>query len=227
MNHTDTSSRTLRVVLVDDHRLLAQSLALALGLEGVSCTVPELTDRDSLLREVLADPPELVLLDLDLGGAIGDGSGLVTAFVEAGCRVLVVSASTDDDQVCRALERGAVGVVRKDVPFTALLETALAATRGEEVMAPVVRRQMLEEARVRRTSRAEALVAFDRLSAREGEVLRWLANGHSVSAIATAWVVSETTVRSQVRAILSKLGVTSQLQAVAAANRLQWLPTSA
>lgn len=162
MNRTTTSTRTLRVVVVDDHQLLAQSLALALGFEGVDCTVPDLTDRDTLLREVLLDPPNLVLLDLDLGGAIGDGCTLVEPFVQAGCRVLVVSASTDEDEVCGALELGAVGVVRKDVAFATLLETALTAARGEEVMAPVVRRRMLEGARVRRARRLEAVAAAHR-----------------------------------------------------------------
>lgn len=215
--------RPLRVVVVDDHQLLAQSLAMALRFEGVACEVPALTDPESLLRTVLADPPDLVLLDLDLGGAIGDGSSLVAPFVRGGCRVLVVSASKDHDQVCRALELGAAGVVRKNVAFGQLLDTALAAARGDDVMPPVERLRLLGDARARRVQRAEALAPFERLSAREAQVLRLLAVGESVSAIAVARFVSEATVRSQVRAILTKLGVSSQLEAVAAAHRHQWL----
>ena len=217
--------RPLRVVLVDDHQLLAQSLAMALRFEGVTCAVPTLRDREALVRDVVEDPPDLVLLDLDLGGAIGDGSTLVAPFVLAGCRVLVVSASTDRDQVCRALELGASGVVRKDVPFAQLLETALAAARGEDVMAPVERARLLDEARALRARRNEALAPFERLSAREAQVLRLLAAGQSVGTIAATGFVSEATVRSQVRAILTKLGVSSQLEAVAAAHRNRWVPT--
>ncbi len=220
---TDDHVRPLRTVLVDDHQLLAQSLALALRFEGIACTVAELADREALVRSVLDDPPDLVLLDLDLGGAIGDGSSLVAPFVEAGCRVLVVSASTDEDQVCRALELGASGVVRKDVPFAQLLDAALAAARGEELMAPTERRRMLDDARVRRTQRSVELAPFERLSAREGQVLQALANGMSVGTIAVACFVSEATVRSQVRAVLTKLGVGSQLEAVAMAHRSGWL----
>jgi DNA-binding NarL/FixJ family response regulator len=219
----DRGMVTLRAVLVDDHQLLAESLALALRFEGVGCSVPELTDSESLLREVLDDPPDLVLLDLDLGGAIGDGSALVAPFVGAGCRVLVVSASRDREQVCRAIELGAVGVVHKDVTFSELLECTLAAARGEEVMEPGVRQRMLEEARSMRTVREHGLGPFRRLSAREAEVLRALAAGQSVGAIARAWFVSEATVRTQVRAILTKLGVSSQLEAVAQAHRSGWL----
>ena len=223
---TGPETRPLRAVLVDDHQLLAQSLAMALRFEGVACTVPELADREALVRSVLQDPPDLVLLDLDLGGAIGDGSSLVAPFVEAGCRVLVVSASTDEDQVCRALELGASGVVRKDVPFAKLLDAALAAARGEELMVPTERRRMLEDARARRTQRSAALAPFERLSAREAQVLRALANGQSVALIAVSCFVSEATVRSQVRAVLTKLGVGSQLEAVAMAHRHGWLRAS-
>jgi DNA-binding NarL/FixJ family response regulator len=210
-------------VVVDDHSLLAQSLSLALELEGVSCEVADLTDPDALVRAVAADPPDLVLLDLDLGGAIGDGSTLVPAFVRAGCRVLIVSASTDPDQVCRALELGAAGIVRKDVPFTDLLDSALAAAHGKELIAEGERLRLIAEARLRQSRRAAALAPFERLSAREGEVLRELATGRGVGAIAASWCVSEATVRSQVRAVLTKLDVGSQLEAVARAHASGWL----
>jgi DNA-binding NarL/FixJ family response regulator len=212
-----------RAVLVDDHQLLAQTLALALGLEGIDCVVPGLDDRDGLLREVLDGAPALVLLDLDLGGALGDGAELVAPLVAAGCRVLVVSGSTDLDQVCRALEAGAVGVVGKDVPFDRLLAAAVAVANDEEVLTPCERAAILDEGRRVRARRAEGLAPFERLSAREKEVLRALAAGQGVAAIAVSSFVSEATVRSQVRAILTKLGVSSQLEAVAAAHRAGWL----
>lgn len=222
----DASTRGLRIALIDDHQLLTQSLALALQLEGVATIVPDLSDapdRDALVSEVAAARPDLVLLDLELGGAIGDGSTLVAPLVAAGCRVLVVSASDDREQVGRAMELGAAGMLRKDVPFTHLLDGALAAARGEEVMAPGARQRLVDEARAIRTRRSEDLKPFQRLSAREAEVLRALALGRPVGAIAVAAYVSEATVRSQVRAVLTKLGVSSQLEAVALAHRYGWL----
>jgi DNA-binding NarL/FixJ family response regulator len=212
-----------RAVLVDDHQLLAQSLALALGLEGIACSVADLSDRDGLIRQVVGGPPALVLLDLDLGGAIGDGVELVAPFVSAGCRVLVVSGSTDPEHGCRAIEAGAAGVVGKNLPFDRLLQTVLAVARGEQVLTPDERLAMLDQARRARIQRDQDLAPFARLSPREEEVLRALAAGQSVGLIATVSFVSEATVRSQVRAILIKLGVSSQLEAVAAAHRHQWL----
>jgi DNA-binding NarL/FixJ family response regulator len=210
-------------VLVEDHQLLAQSLSMALQLEGLACTVAALQDREALIREVLALSPELVLLDLDLAGEIGDGSTLVAPFTRAGCRVLIVSATSDQDRICRALEDGAVGVLTKTAPFQLLLDTVLAASRGEEVMPPARRRRMIDEGRARRSVREATLAPFERLSAREDQVLRALAEGRTVGAIAQGWFLSEATVRSQVRSILTKLGVTSQLEAVAEAHRCGWL----
>jgi DNA-binding NarL/FixJ family response regulator len=220
--HADADPN-VHTVIVDDHQLLAHSLAVALQLEGLSCTVMELRDRETLLREVLALAPELVLLDLDLGGELGDGAELVAPLVEAGARVLVVSASTDPDQLCRALEYGAVGLLAKAAPFQHLLDIVLAAARGEEVMPPAQRLRILDEGRTRRQARARSLSPFESLSAREGQVLRALAQGQSVATIAQTWFVSEATVRSQVRAVLTKLDCSSQLEAVAMAHRSGWL----
>ncbi len=211
------------VVLVDDHQLLAESLRLALVVEGLEATTLAPTSPQDVLDGVEAAAPDLVLLDLDLGPGVGDGSLLVTPLVAAGRRVLVVSASTDVEQVARALESGAVGVVRKDVAFDVLLDGVLAAARGEEVTTPAAREALLARARALRGERTRAWAPFAELSRREAEVLRALARGTGVASLAADWHVSEATVRSQVRAILTKLGVSSQLEAVARAHESGWL----
>jgi DNA-binding NarL/FixJ family response regulator len=137
-------------------------------------------------------------------------------------RVLVVSASTDVEQLARTVELGAVGVVAKNGPFTELLDSVVTAARGGEVMAPRVRLRLLDDARRRREQRRAALAPFGRLTERESEVLRELTRGRTVAAIARSAVVSEATVRSQVRAILTKLGVRTQLEAVVAAQDSNW-----
>ena len=212
----------LHVAVVDDHRLLADALALALEDRGMRVTLPDLGSPELLAEALVAVRPDLVLLDLDLGGELGDGSTLVRPLVEAGLRVLIVTATSDVEQVARAVEQGAVGVVRKNGPFPTLVQTAVAAAGGTEVLAPRDRLRLLDVARRHREERAAALDPFDRLSGREAEVLRALANGLTVAAIARRSVVSEATVRAQVRSILTKLGVRSQLEAVVAAQRADW-----
>jgi len=215
-----------RLLIIDDHALLAQSLAMALRIQGFEVEVADLIDRDRLIDKVCDDPPDLVLLDLDLGGAIGDGAALVRPIRDCGARVLVVSGSKNGYHLATAVEEGAMGVLTKSAPFETLVTDILAAARGEELMKPEERQELLKELRRARAEMRHLLEPFERLSRREAEVLRELARGKSVTQIAADWVVAEATVRSQVRGILTKLGVSSQLEAVASALRAGWLDKS-
>ncbi|HET9761787.1 MAG TPA: response regulator transcription factor [Nocardioidaceae bacterium] len=212
-----------RAVVVDDHRLLAQSIAISLRQEGVDCEVATLAPPDRLLAAVVAERPDVVLLDLDLGRETGDGDGLVAPLTRAGCRVLLVTGCTDPVRLAAALEAGAVGVLAKTEPVDVLLAAAHAAARGEPVMTDEQERAVRVEAGARHAARAAALGPFARLTEREAQVLRRLAHGQSVATIAARTHVAETTVRTQVRGVLTKLGVGSQLEAVALAHHSGWL----
>jgi DNA-binding NarL/FixJ family response regulator len=216
----------IRVLLVDDHELLAQPLAIALGLRGLAAAVAPLDSAAHVVAAAEEHRADLVLLDLDLGGAIGDGAALVPALVATGSRVLVVTGSADPCAAGRALELGAAGVLYKHQPFARLVATVVAAAHGQAVMDLAQRREMLAATRAERRRVSELVAPFSRLSVRESQVLRALADGLTVSEIATAWVVSEATVRSQVRGVLTKLGVGTQLAAVAQARRAGWLVDS-
>jgi DNA-binding NarL/FixJ family response regulator len=215
--------RGLRILIVDDQRLLAESLSLALRLEGFDPVVASVADRDDLVRQLREDPPAVVLLDLDLGGELGDGATLVAPCVAAGARVVVMTGTKDRLWATSALEQGASAVLDKGIASEELLETVMSVARGEPVLATAERDLLLRELRHHRTTQARDLAPFETLSPREQEVLRALAVGLTVPRIAERRVVSEATVRSQVHAILSKLDVRSQLEAVAAARRVGWL----
>jgi DNA-binding NarL/FixJ family response regulator len=216
-------ARSLRVLVVDDHALIAESVAAALRASGLEVALADLGNRDRLVASVRALPPNLVLLDLELGGAIGDGTTLVRPFVQAGARVLVMSAVTDPVRIAAALEQGAVGHVPKSASFIDLLKTALAAARGEDVTSPARRQHLLQLLRTTREREAAVHAPFERLTPREEQVLRAIADGRSVGQIAKEWYLSESTVRSQVRGILTKLGVGSQIEAVGLALKVGWL----
>lgn len=219
----EQESGAARVLLVDDHRLLAESLAMALAAEGYEAEVADLLNRDRLIAHVRDVRPDLVLLDLDIGGAIGDGATLVRPFREAGARVLVVSGSADSYWSGSAVEQGALGVLDKCAPFESLLSSILAAARGEDVMAANERHRLIADVRRDRERQRRLLEPFERLTDREQRVLESLADGTPVAQMAQEWFVSEATVRTQVRGVLMKLGVNSQLEAVALAQRASWL----
>ncbi len=115
-----------------------------------------------------------------------------------------------------------MGVVSKSEPFDHLLGAVVTAARGDSTMAESEKHRLLGEMKLARQQRHALRQTFEQLTNRERQVLLALADGSCVSQIAEAWVVSEATVRSQVRGVLTKLGVSSQLEAVALAHRSGW-----
>lgn len=210
------------VLIVEDHDLLAQTVAAALRAEGVTVHLAELTGIDGVLAQALLLRPSVALLDLDLGATTGAGEDLVPGLVQLGTRVVVVTGSADDDRRGTCLERGAVAVLRKTVPFAQLLDTVLAAREGRQTQPDHERQEALAAMRRQREAQRVRERPFDRLTPREAFVLQQLVLGRSAAAIAAEQVVTEATVRSQIRGVLDKLGVSSQLAAVASAHRAGW-----
>src|SRR5659263_100120 len=129
-----SSSRTLPVLIVDDHPLLAQSAAIALRGCGLAASVAASTRRDRLVEEVRRRGPTLVLLDLDLGTG-PTGLALIEPLRAAGARVLVVSGTGERMALVAAVEAGAVGWVHKSAPFAELVASVRAAAMGAQLAA--------------------------------------------------------------------------------------------
>jgi len=214
-----------RVVIIDDHVLLAESLELALSLEGYDVRRLELPQEGgsmATLRSLaMRANPHTVLLDLDLG-RFGDGMNLITPLARARVNVVVLTASEDLGRWGACMRQGA----RKVLPKSGALQQALSTVRRLHQGLPVISSADLETlldawARQRR-SHDDLRRRLDLLTPRERQVLGALIDGHAVRAIAAQSVVSEATVRTQVKSILSKLEVSSQLAAVGMANQVGW-----
>ncbi len=217
----------MSVVLVDDHPLLSLGLVQGLAAQGVDAVAvpPEPPPRFvRRLREEIG-APDLVVLDLSMP-AVPDTPELVADLVAHGVRVLMLSGSEDSDQLARCLLAGAVGIVSKDETVSAILDTIECAAAGEEIR-PVDRVDRLRRFEQADRARRSHLAIFEGLTPSEQEVLCMLAQGRSAASIAEARFVSLPTVRSQIKAVLAKLGVTSQLEAVALAHRSGWLNRAA
>jgi DNA-binding NarL/FixJ family response regulator len=186
--------------------------------------VTPITDRDAVLGAVADAGPCLVLLDLDLG-PLGDGVALLPALAATGAQVLVVTGSRDEVRLAAAIAAGAVGFVPKDVPLDVLVATVRRAVAGEPVLDTARRYELLDVLRAHRARHEQTRATFESLTKRERQVLAALAEGKSVDNIAAEWFVSRATVRTQVRGVLTKLQVGTQLAAVAKARRAGWLPS--
>jgi DNA-binding NarL/FixJ family response regulator len=206
-----------RITIVEDHRLLAETVGLALQVEGHEVVIADLSNELTLIGSVAADDSTLILLDLDLG-PLGDATRFIPQFVGSGAAVLVVTGAHDRTRLAMTLEAGAVGFLAKDAPFDQLLDAVLRAAAGDAVIEANERYQLLAELRSHRSAERDRHAPFESLTNRERQVLTALSEGKSVEAIASEWVVSTATVRTQVRGILTKLGVNSQLAAVAKAR---------
>jgi len=196
-----------------------------LGLQSAGLAAQHCGPREpaAVLAAAATLPPGLVVLDLDLGrdaaGRRIDGVGLVEPLAAAGWKVLILSGTADHARVGGALAAGAAAWVPKSAPFPSLLRAVKDLLAGREIMPSPRRRQLVELHRVRSAERHELLTKIDRLTQREREVLAQLAAGQRAQAVAAHFVVSLATVRTQIRAVLTKLEVGSQLEAVALFRR--------
>jgi DNA-binding NarL/FixJ family response regulator len=212
---------TFRFAVVDDHELLAQSLCLALQARGFAATTHAVLNLSSTLCSVINSAPDVVLLDLQLGKA-GHGLSLIRPLCDAGISVLVVSGVTDEVEIATTLESGAAGFISKSEHIDVLMQTAVAVARDEQVTSTHRRQQLLATLRRHRARSQRDRAPFEKLTCAEREVLRSLCGGQSVTQIAHQNVLSVATVRAHVRAIHTKLGVSSQLEAVALAYGRHW-----
>jgi two-component system, NarL family, nitrate/nitrite response regulator NarL len=208
------------VLIVDDHALLGTTLTIALrAYQVVAHHATEPFTPDGIRKTAAPLEPGLALVDVDLGaGAAGrtrSGVDLVPEFIDLGWRVLMFTGSCREVDVAAAVAAGAVGWLRKTTPFDELLRAVLAATDGEPVMAEQDRQRLIQLHYAELARRRSRRAGLDQLTAREREVLADLVAGKRAAAIAEESVVSLATVRAQIRSILAKLGVSSQLEAVA------------
>ena len=207
----------IRVLIVDDHVLFRESLAFLLQREPdimVSGQAGTLAEARGLLRGV-----DVAVIDLKLPD--GNGQELIREFhaLNPHGTALVLTGSTARQEVARAVEAGAAGVLHKSVSTAALLSAVRRLRAGESLLAPRELSELLGKATQEREREREARAVLDQLTEREREVLQVLAEGLSDKEIAQRLHVSLQTVHTHMAHILSKLGVESRLRALVYAVR--------
>jgi DNA-binding NarL/FixJ family response regulator len=215
------------VVIADDHTLFAETLELALGQEGFATSRLRLPERHltaaPLASDLVRSGADTLLLDLDLG-TNGDGVALIEPATRAGIDVVVLTGSDERSEWARAHEAGARKVMSKSRPMSEVLDVLHRLVDGLPVTSQDELDDLQHEIELRRAGQEEVWSRFKRLTLREAEVLGQLMQGHSVRDIAGFGYVAETTVRTQVKSILAKLAVSSQLAAVGLAREVDWQP---
>lgn len=225
MAEPKSAPSSVRVLIVEDHVLFAESLELALSMEGYDVRRVPVNARGgspaALLASMLRLKPRIVLLDLDLGLSCS-GTRLIRPLAESGANVVVVTASADKARLGECLRLGARKTLQKTRPLNEILATVRRISQGLPVLDREEREELLQIWHRQRQENKDVRTRLDTLTAREGAVLGHLLAGRPVRDIARLSVVSEATVRTQVKSILSKLGVSSQLAAVGLAHDVGW-----
>ena len=201
----------LRVVIADDQALMRAGFRMLLEAQGDIEVVAEAADGAEAIAATERTDPDVVLMDIRM--PVMDG-------VEAtrrlpGRRVVILTTFHLDEYVVDALRAGASGFLLKDAPPEELVRAVRTAAAGNALLSPAVTRRLLDRVVARLPERdAPTPAVLERLTDREAEVLRLVAQGLSNAEIAERLVVSEATVKTHVSHVLAKLDLRDRVQAV-------------
>jgi DNA-binding NarL/FixJ family response regulator len=206
----------IRVLIVDDQSLVRAGFRMILESEEDVEVVGEAADGAEALEAVAELSPDVILMDVRMPNV--DGLEATRRLLEGkseGPRVLILTTFDLDEYVYEALRVGASGFLLKDTPPEQLVEAIHVVSNGDALLSPVITRRVIEEF-VRRPPESvrKPPPELEELTARELEMLRYVARGLSNAEIAKEAYVSETTVKTHIAHILMKLHLRDRVQAV-------------
>ena len=204
----------IRVVIADDQHLVRAGFRMILATHGGIEIVGEAATGDEAVDVATATIPDVVLMDIRMPGIDGiEATRRIRADERTrSVRVVILTTFDLDEYVYDALQAGASGFLLKDVPPEQLATAVLTVAAGDALLAPSITRRLIEEFAAPR-GRLPA-PQLDRLSAREAEVFELMARGLSNHEIAEHLFVGESTVKTHVTRILTKLDLRDRVQAV-------------
>jgi DNA-binding NarL/FixJ family response regulator len=202
-----------RILIVDDHPLTRDALSALLTQQGFEI-VGEAADGEEALAAARASGPDLVLLDLTMPGM--DGLSALPRFREEApdCEVVVLTASDTEENLLAAIRAGASGYLLKTEPPEQIASFLRGVARGEAALSGGVARRLVDRVRAYGGFGGVPDSIAKLLSAREVEVLLLLDEHLGTEEIAQRLFISEHTVRSHVKSLLKKLGVSSRREAL-------------
>ena len=206
-------SVSLRLMLVDDHRMLREGLRRALEAEGF-IVVAEASDGHEALKLALERKPDVILMDVSMPDIDGIEATRAIMQADARQRIVMLTMHMDRDIIDRAIKAGAVGYLTKDCSVTEVADACRMAANGDLALSPKLAELMLSEAR-------KSDLGEERLiTKREEEVLQLIADGLSTPEVASKLYISQKTVKNHLASIYEKLNARDRTQAVLLAVRM-------
>jgi len=209
----------ISVLIVDDERTFGEALELALGHEEDLEVVEVATDGADAIRLASERAPDVVIMDVSMPGMNGIEATRRILEVQPDAAVLILSGHDDEHLLARAVQAGAIGLLRKTEAVANVASTVRKAHLREALHQEDEVEQALRRLRHRRDADDDARRRLDRLTPRETQILERMAKGHSPEEIATSLSMSPNTLRTHMQNVLTKLGVHSKMEALVLAIR--------
>jgi DNA-binding NarL/FixJ family response regulator len=212
-----------RVLLVDDHELVRTGLRIAIERHPGMAVVGEAANRADALAAAARERPDIILLDLDLGGA--SSVDFLPQLIEAagGAKVILVTGVRAPEEHYRAVQLGAVGLVRKEQAADVLLEAIEKVHAGQVWLEPSIVARLISQMSGQRKAEPTLVdpeaAKIARLTAREREVIVLIGEGLYNKQIAARLTISEATVSHHLTSIFAKLGLANRFDLVIYAYR--------
>ncbi|ADB52405.1 response regulator [Conexibacter woesei] len=207
-------SAPVRVMLVDDDELVRRGLGLILSSDPTLELAGEAADGDVAVRRAVHQRPDVVLMDVRM--PVLDGIAATRELIARvpAAKVVILTTFEEDDYVIGALRAGASGFLLKRSSPEDLRRAIHTVAAGDALLSPSVTRRVIDRLVEQPVLRPSSDARLSELTPREQEVLLLMAQGLSNREIVDALAVEETTVKSHVRRVLSKLGVRDRVHAV-------------
>ena len=204
----------IRVLIVDDHAVVRQGLRTFLDLQEEIEVVGEAEDGAAAVERAAALSPDVTLMDLVMPGVDGVEATRQIRAANPDSKVIVLTSFAEDDKVFPSIKAGAIGYLLKNVSPPDLAKAIIAVHKGEAQLNPEIAAKLMSE-----FSGRDAKPDVEKLTDRERQVLRLIAQGLNNREIAESLVISEKTCKTHVSNILSKLHLADRTQAAIYAHK--------
>ncbi|MFP5322434.1 MAG: response regulator [Acidimicrobiia bacterium] len=216
----DRPGDDIRVMICDDHALFRRGLIMVLEAEDDIAVVAEAEDGDDAVEKAVEFVPDVVLMDVRMPGVDGiEATRRISEKVPT-TKILMLTVSDEEEDLYEAIKAGATGYLLKEVSIEEVAPAARAVVAGQSLISPSMASKLLGEfSNLAKRAEERSSVPTPRLTERELEVLRLVAQGKSNREIAGDLYISENTVKNHVRNILEKLHLHTRMEAVMYAVR--------
>ncbi len=219
-NGTEATDDRIRVMICDDHALFRRGLIMVLEAEDDIVVVGEAEDGRDAVERVADIVPDVVLMDVRMPEIDGIEATRLIAERAPSAKILMLTVSDEENDLYEAIKAGATGYLLKEISIEEVASAVRAVVSGQSLISPSMASKLLTEfTNLAKRADERTSVPTPRLTERELEVLRLVAQGMSNREIAGELYISENTVKNHVRNILEKLHLHTRMEAVMYAVR--------